>query len=306
MMIGKTICSERVKEILPYRYPMLLLDRIHFESENVIVGLKNVTFNEEFFQGHFPGHPIMPGVLQVEAMQQVAEIAVKDRLNPGNDGEIYVKSLRKVKFRKPAVPGDRLMIRVEVKKISSTEAEVYAENKSNSGVTCQASLTLAVRSREYSCTMPAFNTSDKGNEIFMDVNKIMSIIPHRYPFLLVDYIISFEGSHVTAVKNTSINEPIFHGYSPDYAVLPGAIQSEIIAQSGCVAKLSRPENKGKIAYFMSIDESEYYHPVFPGDQLKIEVELPEGNSRFGRGEGFITVEDKTISKTVMTFAVVDP
>lgn len=305
-MTGKIICAEKIKELLPYRYPMLLLDRIHFESENNLTGLKNVTFNEEFFQGHFPGHPIMPGVLQVEAMQQVAEIAVKDRLDPEGKSDIYIKSLRRVKFRKPAMPGDRLMIKVEVKNISSEGAEIYAENRSNFGVTCQANMVLSARPRIFTNKMPSFNKYDKTNDIVMDVNKIMSIIPHRYPFLLVDYIVSIEGSHVIAVKNTSVNEPIFHGYSPDYAVLPGAIQSEIIAQSGCVSKLSRPENEGKIAYFMSIEEAEYYHPVFPGDQLRIEVELPEGNSRFGRGEGYIAVDDTIISKTVMSFAVVAP
>ncbi|MEM4248527.1 MAG: 3-hydroxyacyl-ACP dehydratase FabZ, partial [Candidatus Nanoarchaeia archaeon] len=159
--------------------------------------------------------------------------------------------------------------------------------------------------KKMACSLPAFNKFDRTGEVVMDLAKIMSIIPHRYPFLLVDYILSMDGPHVIAVKNTTINEPIYHGFQDGYAVLPGAIQSEIIAQSGCVAKLSRPENKGKLAYFMSIDEAEYYHPVFPGDQLRIEVELPEGNSRFGRGEGFIAVDDKVISKTVMTFAVVD-
>ncbi|OGV37466.1 MAG: hypothetical protein A2X48_18760 [Lentisphaerae bacterium GWF2_49_21] len=139
----------------------------------------------------------------------------------------------------------------------------------------------------------------------MDVMKIMSIIPHRYPFLLVDYIVSVNGPHVIAIKNVTGNEPFFHGHSPDYSVLPGAVQAEIIAQSGCVMVLSKPENKGKIAYFMAIDNAEYFHPVTPGDQLRIEVDVPEGSSRFGRGEGFIYVEDKLVSKSEITFGVID-
>jgi len=69
--------------------------------------------------------------------------------------------------------------------------------------------------------------------------------------------------------------------------------------------LSKPENQGKIAYFMAIDNAEYFHPVTPGDQLRIEVDVPESSSRFGRGEGFIYVEDKIVSKSEITFAVVD-
>lgn len=306
-MAGEVFCSENIKDILPYRYPMLLLDRVSVESETKYIGLKNLTFNEEFFQGHFPNHPIMPGVLQVEAMQQVAVIAVREKLDPHNDGEIYIKTLRKVKFRKPAFPGDRLFIEIEVKNISGDQAEVSAVNRTNSGITCQAMITLSVRPRVQPTSFPkVFTQFDKSGETAMDVNQIMSVIPHRYPFLLVDYIVKREKHHVIAVKNTTVNEPFFHGYTPEYSVLPGTIQSEIVAQSGCVLLLSKPENKGKIAYFMSIDESEYYHPVHPGDQLRIEVDLTEGSSRFGRGEGFIAVDEKKVSKIIMTFAVVEP
>lgn len=100
---------------LPHRYPFLMVDRILKIEEQTIVGLKNVTINEPFFQGHFPGHPVMPGVLQVEAMAQVAGILM---LKKGeNTGKIaYFMSADKVKFRKPVTPGDTLFIEVELTK----------------------------------------------------------------------------------------------------------------------------------------------------------------------------------------------
>ena len=305
-MSEQILCPEKIKEFLPYRHPLLFIDRVFIENEKKCVGLKNLSINEPVFQGHFPGHPILPGVLLVEAMEQVAEIAVKKLFNPKADEEIYIKGLKKVKFRKPAVPGDRLRIEIEIKNMSDSEADISAANYTNSGLVCQANLILSVRPKKVKDNMPLlFTKYDKNTEIAMDVSKIMSIIPHRYPFLLVDYITSVTGAHVIAIKNVTGTEPFFHGYSPDYSVLPGAVHAEIIAQSGCVMVLERPENRGKIAYFMAIDNAEYFHPVTPGDQMRIEVDVPEGSSRFGRGEGFIYVEDKLVSKSEITFAVID-
>jgi 3-hydroxyacyl-[acyl-carrier-protein] dehydratase len=82
--------------------------------------------------------------------------------------------------------------------------------------------------------------------------------------------------------------------------------SEIAAQAGCVLILSRPVNKGKFAYFMAIDEAECFEPAYPGDQLRVEVEVLEGSSKFGRGEGKLFIGERLISRTLMMFAVVDP
>lgn len=306
-MESKVLDIMAIKEILPYRYPMLLVDRVKFESEDKVIGLKNLSLNEEFFQGHFPNHPIFPGVLQVEAMEQVAELAVKERLAPTSDQDLYMKSLSRVKFRKPNNPGDRMIINVEVKKIENGEAEVSASTTNKSGVTCQANMVLALRPKTRPSSIPEeFTECDKSSEIKMDINGIMGLIPHRYPFLLVDYIVSAEGENVVAIKNVTYNEPYFQGYKKGYPVMPGAIQSEIIAQAGCVLMLSREENKGKIAYFMSIDRAVFHHPVFPGDQLILEVVLPVGTSRFGQGKGHIRVGDTIVSETDMKFALVEP
>ncbi|MEW6416911.1 MAG: 3-hydroxyacyl-ACP dehydratase FabZ [Nitrospirota bacterium] len=105
---------KEIQELLPHRYPFLLVDRIiEIELGVKVVGIKNVTINEEFFQGHFPGHPIMPGVLIIEAMAQVAGIlAFRSGANVGKS--VYFMSIEKAKFRKPVVPGDQLRLEVNV------------------------------------------------------------------------------------------------------------------------------------------------------------------------------------------------
>ncbi len=104
-----------IMKILPHRYPFLLVDRItELEPEKRIVGLKNVTINEEFFQGHFPGAPVMPGVLIVEAMAQVGGILIYRDMPKHNEKLIYFSGIESAKFRRPVLPGDQLVMEVEV------------------------------------------------------------------------------------------------------------------------------------------------------------------------------------------------
>jgi UDP-3-O-[3-hydroxymyristoyl] N-acetylglucosamine deacetylase / 3-hydroxyacyl-[acyl-carrier-protein] dehydratase len=104
----------RIMRFLPHRYPMLLVDRIvHMEEGRRIVGIKNVTINEPFFQGHFPGHPIMPGVLIVEAMAQAGGLLLMEQISDADDKVVYFMTIDKVKFRRPVTPGDTLVFDVE-------------------------------------------------------------------------------------------------------------------------------------------------------------------------------------------------
>jgi 3-hydroxyacyl-[acyl-carrier-protein] dehydratase len=194
--------------------------------------------------------------------------------------------------------------------VKSWEADndvvIKASTRSNSGVTCQAEITLSVRERLTTKeSWIEYNEFDRNDDIFMGPEKIMEYIPHRYPFLLVDYIKHIENGKIMGVKNVSFNEPVFRGYMPEYSVLPGSIQCEIFAQVGCVYQLSLPENKSKIAYFMSISEAEFFAPIVPGDQLVCDIKLPTSSSKFGRGEGTVSVDGKIVSKITMAFALVD-
>ena len=136
-----------VMKILPHRYPFLLVDRIiGFEGETKCRGMKNVTINEPFFQGHFPGHPIMPGVLQLEAMAQVASIVLLRM--PGNQGKIgYFMSANSVKWRRPVLPGDTLIIETEMVKVKRSIATAVGRCIVNGQVVSEAELMFSVVER---------------------------------------------------------------------------------------------------------------------------------------------------------------
>lgn len=117
---------QKIMEYLPHRYPFLLVDRIIklIPSEEV-VGLKNVTFNEPFFQGHFPGLPIMPGVLIIEAIAQAGGVlAYESRPSEERRGVVYFMGMDKVRFRKPVVPGDQIILSAQMLKIRSKVAKI--------------------------------------------------------------------------------------------------------------------------------------------------------------------------------------
>ncbi|MDT2810741.1 3-hydroxyacyl-ACP dehydratase FabZ [Enterococcus asini] len=135
---------EEIKAIIPHRYPMLLIDRVEeLEAGKRIVAKKNVTANEPFFQGHFPMEPVMPGVLIVEAMAQAGAVALLS-LEDFQGKTAYFGALDKVKFRKKVVPGDSLLLEVEIQKIKGSagvgKGIAYVDGKK----ACEAELTFMI------------------------------------------------------------------------------------------------------------------------------------------------------------------
>ena len=137
----------------------------------------------------------------------------------------------------------------------------------------------------------------------MDINEIKEILPHRYPFLLIDKVISMEGNKIVAIKNVTVNENYFQGHFPAEAVMPGVLIIEALAQTGAVAILSKNEFKGKIAYFAGIDKAKFRRKVIPGDILRLEVEITKLPGRAGIGYGIAYVDDKKVCEGELTFMV---
>lgn len=137
----------------------------------------------------------------------------------------------------------------------------------------------------------------------MDIKEIMDIIPHRYPFLLIDKVIKIEENKITAIKNVTANEHYFQGHFPTEPVMPGVLIIEALAQAGAVALLSKDEFKGKIAYFAGINNAKFKRKVVPGDRLRLEVELTKIRGKAGIGYGIAYVEDKKVCEGELTFMV---
>ncbi len=302
----KLFTIKDIRKIIRRRSPLLMLDRAVAGDDGTYTAIKNVTANEPFFAGHFPNHPIVPGVLQVEAMKQLGELAAGEKLDPSGTGDIYIRKAEKVKFRRPNLPGDRLLITAAVEELSAETAVIRAAVRNNGGAASEAILTLGVRPRTAPESMPCgFDEFDRTDSAPMDINRIMSVIPHRFPFLLIDHIALIDGDRVVAVKNISANESCFASEDSDYLAMPESLLCEICAQAGCSCVLARPENAGKLGYFMAIERAESFAPVFPGDRLVVDMVLPPGKSKFGKGACTVTVDGRKVFEIAMMFAIVD-
>lgn len=134
--------------------------------------------------------------------------------------------------------------------------------------------------------------------------EIMEIIPHRYPFLLIDTIEEVEpGVRALGKKCVSVNEPFFQGHFPGNPVMPGVLIMEALAQVGAVAILSKPEFKGRTAYFAGIDKARFRQKVVPGDVLYLETTIIKSKGPIGVGMAVAKVNDKKVAEAELTFAI---
>ena len=140
----------------------------------------------------------------------------------------------------------------------------------------------------------------------MELKDIQKILPHRYPFILVDKILEMEpGKRAVGIKNVSGNEPFFQGHFPGYPVMPGVLIIEAMAQVGAVAALSLPGMEGKLALFAGIDGARFRRQVLPGDQLRLEVEVLKLKGRIGKSKGVATVNGELTAEAELLFAIIE-
>ena len=133
---------------------------------------------------------------------------------------------------------------------------------------------------------------------------IMRVLPHRYPFLLVDRVVELEpGKRVVAIKNVTANEPQFTGHFPDRPIMPGVLMVEALAQAGGVAVLSLPQNRGKLALFAAIDECRFRRTVVPGDTLRLEITVEKLQRMFGRAHAVASVDGEVAVEAQLSFII---
>ena len=138
----------------------------------------------------------------------------------------------------------------------------------------------------------------------LNIQEIMEILPHRPPFLLVDRITACEpGKSATGIKCVTMNEPFFTGHFPGQPITPGVLILEALAQTGAVAALSLPENKGKLAIFGGVKHARFKRPVVPGDVLELSCELLEQRGPVGYGKAVARVEGKIAAQAEITFVI---
>jgi UDP-3-O-[3-hydroxymyristoyl] N-acetylglucosamine deacetylase / 3-hydroxyacyl-[acyl-carrier-protein] dehydratase len=150
-------------------------------------------------------------------------------------------------------------------------------------------------------------TGKREGGVVMDIGRILDVIPHRYPFLLVDRIIEVEGTRrIVGIKNVTINEPFFQGHFPGHPIMPGVLIIEAMAQVGGMLLLGTIEDPDqKVVYFMSLDNVKFRRPVLPGDQLRCELEMLQNRGRTCRMKGVAYVDGNVVAEAEMMARVVD-
>lgn len=301
-----------IQKLLPQRYPFLMVDRVQLgENSTELTAIKNVTTNEMQFMGHFPGNPIMPGVLQIEAVMQAGMIAFKKHQTNLTSGRMILTGVKKVRFKNPIIPGDQVEISVKLDNITDDSCEVKASCKVNGKLNSQSHIVIGYLDEsllEPKSLITEFKLEELGSdaETIFDVNDIASYIPHRFPFQFIDRIIYNEGDRIIGEKLVSANEPFANSDTAGSLFMPNIMLLETIAQVGCVKLLSQEEHHGKIGLFLSVENCVIHRPAVPGDKLTFDVKFLFFKASMGKAVGQIHCGEELVADLQIAFALAKP
>ena len=296
-----------ILDIIPQRPPFLMIDRAEIDIENnTVTALKNVTVDEHYFTGHFPSGPILPGVLQLEAMSQASGLLLRKKT--GIDKPTWLNQVQRIRFKRPVNPGDQLIIECSLEDISEEGCSVKSTAKVNGAVCSQASFTLSVldteilKPKSLLSEYPA--ALELTGETVKDVNAIADTIPHRFPFQFLDKVVYEVTDHIVGEKLVTMNEPICSSYMPGVHAFPNTFLMETAAQVGCAHMLGREENKGKLGIFMSIEKAVSNRPAVPGDRITLDVKMTFWKGSMGKCAAVIYSGEEILTEMTLAFAIV--
>ena len=299
---------KELERALRLNAPLLMLDFLDVDQEaGRASGVKVSSIGESHFAGHFPGQPVLPGVLQTAGMVQASQVLFNEMF-PGED-DIVLLGLKRVKFRSPVMPGMMLSVECELKgENEDGTVEFMVKNTCDDGkLASSGSVILGRRSGWYepydtTGTNP-ISESVAGVEKFWDSAAIMKVLPHRYPFLFIDRSYGLDDiTHVIGFKNVAGSEMFVA--ATEHAEFSGFLQIEACAQLGCAALLNQPAMKEKLGFFMSIDDAVFHRPVINGSRIWMEASC-EQRGTFGIATGKFYVGSELVTETQIKFAIVD-
>lgn len=288
--------------------PLLMLDFLDVDKEaGRASGVKVSSIGESHFAGHFPGQPVLPGVLQTAGMVQASQVLFNEMF-PG-EGDAVLLGLKRVKFRSPVMPGMMLSVECELKgENEDGTVEFMVKNTCDDGkLASSGSVILGRRSGWYepydTTGSNPLSESVATVSSFLDSAAIMKVLPHRYPFLFIDRAYGLDDiTHVIGFKNVAGSEMFVA--ATEQAEFAGFLQIEAGAQLGCAALLNQPAMKEKLGFFMSIDDAVFHRPVINGSRIWMEASC-EQRGTFGIATGKFYVGSELVTETQIKFAIVD-
>ena len=306
--MSKHYGRKELERALHLNAPLLMLDFLDVDKEaGRASGVKVSSIGESHFAGHFPGQPVLPGVLQTAGMVQASQVLFNEMF-PG-EGDIILLGLKRVKFRSPVMPGMMLSVECELKgENEDGTVEFMVKNTCDDGkLASSGSVILGRRSGWYepydTTGSNAISESVAGVETFWDSSAIMKVLPHRYPFLFIDRAYGLDDiTHVVGFKNVAGSEMFVA--ATEHAEFAGFLQIEAGAQLGCAALLNQPAMKDKLGFFMSIDDAVFHRPVLSGSRIWMEASC-EQRGTFGIATGKFYVGSELVTEAQIKFAIVD-